>query len=84
MAAKLQHCTDFILPLDNKANWEELPSYIREGINVHFVTHYEHVFEVVFGKLTPQVETELATPHVEAPSTIMPTLEPARRPNAVI
>ena len=37
-----------ILPNANRRDFEELPDYLRDGINVHFARNYREVFEFVF------------------------------------
>jgi ATP-dependent Lon protease len=39
---------ELILPHANRRDFEELPDYLREGINVHFARTYREVFEYVF------------------------------------
>ena len=39
---------ELILPFGNRRDFEELPDYLREGINVHFARNYREVFEFVF------------------------------------
>jgi Lon-like ATP-dependent protease len=36
------------LPEENKKDYNDLPSYITEGLEVHFVNQYEDVHEIVF------------------------------------
>ena len=33
-----------------KRDYDELPAYIRKGIDVHFVEHYDEVYHVAFPK----------------------------------
>ena len=37
-----------ILPEENKKDYNDLPSYITEGLEVHFVNQYEDVHKIVF------------------------------------
>lgn len=37
-----------ILPEENKKDFTELPSYITEGVEVHFVNDYKDVYQIVF------------------------------------
>jgi len=37
-----------ILPVDNKKDFEELPTYITEGLEVHFAETYEDVYKIAF------------------------------------
>ncbi|KAI8912162.1 lon protease like, mitochondrial [Powellomyces hirtus] len=48
MAAKRSGVTTIIFPEANRADWEELPDFIRADIDVKFVSWYEQIFDVVF------------------------------------
>ena len=48
IAAKRTGVKKIIFPLANKSDWEELPDYIREGLDPSFVGWYEEIFEIVF------------------------------------
>jgi Lon-like ATP-dependent protease len=37
-----------ILPEENKKDYNDLPSFITEGLEVHFVNQYEDVYKIVF------------------------------------
>ena len=37
-----------ILPKDNEKDFAELQSYISDGLNVHFVSHYSELYPIVF------------------------------------
>jgi len=48
IAARRSKIMELILPHGNRRDFEELPDYLREGINVHFARNYREVFEFVF------------------------------------
>jgi len=48
IAARRSKVMELILPHANRRDFEELPDYLREGINVHFARSYREVFEYVF------------------------------------
>lgn len=48
IAARRTRVMELILPNANKKDFEELPDYLREGINVHFAKTYRDVFHFVF------------------------------------
>ena len=48
IAARRSGIMELILPHANKKDFEELPDYLREGINVHFARSYRDVFHFVF------------------------------------
>ncbi|WP_221794950.1 endopeptidase La [Oceanobacter mangrovi] len=49
IAARRSKIMEVILPDANRADYEELPEHIREGMTVHFARQYKDVFKVVFG-----------------------------------
>ncbi|XP_017072416.1 lon protease homolog, mitochondrial isoform X2 [Drosophila eugracilis] len=52
IAARRSGVNCLILPVDNKKDFEELPTYITEGLEVHFATTYEDVYKIAFADAT--------------------------------
>uniref|UniRef100_A0A1B0GKA2 Lon protease homolog, mitochondrial n=1 Tax=Lutzomyia longipalpis TaxID=7200 RepID=A0A1B0GKA2_LUTLO len=50
IAAKRTGVTCIILPDENKKDFTELPDYIKEGLDIHFVSKYEEVFKIAFAQ----------------------------------
>ncbi|KAH8350369.1 hypothetical protein KR067_003810 [Drosophila pandora] len=48
IAARRSGVNCLILPVDNKKDFEELPTYITEGLEVHFAASYEDVYKIAF------------------------------------
>ena len=48
MAAKRSGLTTIILPKGNLRDIDELPRHVREGIELHFIEHYDEVFALAF------------------------------------
>ncbi|XP_059175415.1 lon protease homolog, mitochondrial-like [Physella acuta] len=48
IAAKRTGVTTVILPAENKKDYSDLPTFITDGIEVHFVENYEEVFKLAF------------------------------------
>lgn len=48
VAARRSGLKTIIFPKDNIRDYEELPEYIRKGITIHFVEHYDEVFKIAF------------------------------------
>lgn len=57
VAAKRAGIKTIILPYDNERDYDEVPDYIREGLQVHFVEHYDEVFNIVFPKKKRKTST---------------------------
>lgn len=49
IAAKKANLKEVIIPLENKKDLEEIPAYIRKGMNFHLVERLEEVIEIAFG-----------------------------------
>lgn len=50
IAARRSGVKTLIFPKENKRDFDELPTYIKKGLNVHFVQHYDEVFNIAFSK----------------------------------
>jgi len=50
IAARRSGVKTLIFPKENKRDFDELPAYIKKGLDVHFVDHYNEVFRVAFPK----------------------------------
>ncbi|KAM7012970.1 lon protease homolog, mitochondrial [Tautogolabrus adspersus] len=48
IAARRAGVTCIILPAENRKDFSDLPDYITQGIEVHFVDHYSQIYPVVF------------------------------------
>ncbi|XP_021460428.2 lon protease homolog, mitochondrial [Oncorhynchus mykiss] len=48
IAAKRAGVTCMILPAENKKDFSDLPEFITEGLEVHFVDHYSKMYPIVF------------------------------------
>jgi len=48
IAARRSNIDTIIFPKDNKPDFDELPDYLKKGIEVHFVENYDEVFQVAF------------------------------------
>jgi len=48
IAARRAGITCLVLPAANKPDFEELPPYLKEGLEVHFAVTYDDVFSVAF------------------------------------
>ena len=52
IAARRSGMTCLIFPEANRRDFDELPDYLREGLEVHFASEYADVYDVAF---SPQV-----------------------------
>uniref|UniRef100_A0A3Q0SP21 Lon protease homolog, mitochondrial n=1 Tax=Amphilophus citrinellus TaxID=61819 RepID=A0A3Q0SP21_AMPCI len=48
IAARRAGVTCIILPAENRKDFSDLPDYITQGLEVHFVDHYSQIYPVVF------------------------------------
>ncbi len=50
IAAKRSGVKVLIFPKDNQRDFDELPPYLKKGVKVHYVKHFDEVFRVAFPK----------------------------------
>jgi ATP-dependent Lon protease len=50
VASKRSGLKVLILPKDNIRDYDELPDYIKKGLKIYFVEHYDEVFTIAFPK----------------------------------
>jgi len=50
IAARRAGLNTVIFPNGNRADFDELPDYLKEGLEVHFAKTYDDVYQVAFGK----------------------------------
>ncbi|CAL1594491.1 unnamed protein product [Knipowitschia caucasica] len=48
IAARRAGVTCIILPLENQKDFSDLPDYISDGLDVHFVEHYSQIYPIAF------------------------------------
>ncbi len=48
LAAKRMKIRDLILPMENKKDFEKLPTNIRESLNVHYVNNFKDLSKIIF------------------------------------
>jgi Lon-like ATP-dependent protease len=48
MGGRRAGVTTIIFPGANQRDYDEIPEYLKEGLNVHFAHDYEEVYEIVF------------------------------------
>jgi ATP-dependent Lon protease len=48
IAARRSGAKVLIFPKGNQRDYDQLPAYLKKGIKVHFVKHYDEVFDVAF------------------------------------
>ncbi len=52
VAARRNQISELILPDDNRSDYEQLPAYITQGLDTHFVNHFTEVVKYVFPGLS--------------------------------
>jgi ATP-dependent Lon protease len=50
IAAKRSGILEIILPEGVKKDFAELPKHIKEDLKIHFVKHYDEVYDLIFSK----------------------------------
>jgi len=51
VAAKRSGIKEIIFPKENERDYLELPDYLKKGLKIHFVDHYDDVFKIAFPEL---------------------------------
>lgn len=59
VAARRSGLKTIIFPKDNVRDYDELPEYIKKGLSIHFVEHYDEVFSIAFPELEQALEEQL-------------------------
>jgi len=49
IAARRTGCKHLIFPEANRRDFDELPDYLKKGLNVNFAGSYEDVYKSAFG-----------------------------------
>ena len=49
IAAKRAGVDTVILPADNRKDFDDLPSLVKNGVTVHFAETYQDVYDIAFG-----------------------------------
>lgn len=52
IAARRSGLKVLIFPKDNARDYDELPEYLKKGLTIHFVEHYDEVFKIAFPEKT--------------------------------
>ncbi len=50
IAARRSRLTTLIFPKENQRDYDELPDFLKKGLDVNFVAHYDEVFKIAFPK----------------------------------
>ena len=50
MAARRAGIKTIVLPEDCRRDWDELPEYLKDGLNIQFASDYSSVYNVAFGR----------------------------------
>lgn len=59
VAARRSGLKTLIFPKDNVRDYDELPEYIKKGLSIHFVEHYDEVFAIAFPELKEALDETL-------------------------
>uniref|UniRef100_A0A1I8PJX3 Lon protease homolog, mitochondrial n=1 Tax=Stomoxys calcitrans TaxID=35570 RepID=A0A1I8PJX3_STOCA len=58
IAAKRSGVTCVILPEENRKDYDELPKFITDGLEVHFASTYDDVYKIAFGHSDQELKTQ--------------------------
>lgn len=54
IASRRSGLKTLIFPKDNVRDYDELPEYLKKGLTIHFVEHYDEVFSIAFPEHTSE------------------------------
>ena len=49
IAARRSGCNVLIFPSENKADFEELPTYLKKDLTIHFAKYFPEIYQLAFG-----------------------------------
>jgi Lon-like ATP-dependent protease len=61
IAAKRSGVKTLVFPIDNKKDVEELPDYIKKGVEFTYADYYKDVFRIAFDKLPEKTKAAIAS-----------------------
>ncbi len=62
IAARRSKLTALIFPKENLRDYDELPDYLKKGLEIHFVEYYDDVFRIAFHKEKEHAKKTLLAP----------------------
>lgn len=62
IAARRSKLDVLIFPKENLRDYDELPAFLKKGLEVHFVDTYDEVYHIAFGKKKKSHETASVAP----------------------
>ena len=48
IAARRSKLKTLVFPFENQRDYAELPDYLKKGLKIHFVKHYDEVYTIAF------------------------------------
>ena len=61
IAARRSKVNVLIFPKENLRDYDELPEYLKKGLEVHFVDYYDEVFKIAFSQKTGRKHARVAS-----------------------
>ena len=61
IAARRSKINVLIFPKENLRDYDELPDYLKKGLEVHFVDYYDEVFKIAFSQKTGRKHARVAS-----------------------
>lgn len=76
IAAKRAGIKCIILPEENKKDFNDLPQFITDGLEVHFVNHFSQIYDIVFKDAPPPIP-RLSTVTISSSTTTATSPHPS-------
>ncbi|MCF7851856.1 MAG: endopeptidase La [Simkaniaceae bacterium] len=60
IAARRSGVKTIIFPKTNKPDYDKLPAYLKKGLTVHFVDHYDEIFAIAFPRNAEKIKATVS------------------------
>jgi ATP-dependent Lon protease len=84
IAARRSGVKRLFFPEGNRKDWEELPDYIRDGLEVQFVKDYRQIYDAIFSPSSSTSSSTSTTTAGEAPASSGQKRTTRKRKTAVV
>ncbi len=79
IAARRAKIHNLIFPKGNLRDYDELPEYLKKGLNIYFVEHYDEVYKIAFGKKDGKKLGERKSKEIDKSESVREKTQRAKR-----
>lgn len=81
MTARRDGMKHIIFPMSNKKDVDELPDFLKSGLEFHFANTYHDIYAIAFGSSSSTTPSSSSTPSSSTPSSSTPS-SPSSTPSS--